>query len=176
MGSTRTHRAGVAAAALLGAGLLVPAVFAQGGQHSQREGVANSKAGDQTSSVSNLGPDGRSRSAATTVVEAEIAAPAPTAPVAAPSAGGGGSGSGSGSGSAPAPAPAPAPPVVVAPAPPAVASPGLSEDAPEVPPSLGVVDGSGAASGPSPSATPEPSTLLLMGTGLVGLYRLRKRQ
>jgi hypothetical protein len=52
---------------------------------------------------------------------------------------------------------------------------GLSHDAPEAAPSVGVIGGGGSSSG-SPSATPEPSTLLLMGAGLAGLYRLRRQR
>ncbi|MGH9347055.1 MAG: PEP-CTERM sorting domain-containing protein, partial [Vicinamibacterales bacterium] len=51
----------------------------------------------------------------------------------------------------------------------------LSHDAPDTAPSVGVIGGSDG-SGPSPAATPEPSTLLLMGAGLAGLYRLRRRR
>jgi hypothetical protein len=170
MGSTRSRMAGVAAFALLSTGLFaLPVLAQQGGQHSQREGVANSKAGLQSLPMNNLGGEGRSRTAAGVATPgADLAAPVPNAPAAAvpaPSAGG--------SGSSNAPVSAPAGPSVTAAAP--IAPPGLSQDAPDVPPSLGVVGARGPSSGPSPAATPEPSTLLLMGTGLVGLYRLRKR-
>jgi len=68
-------------------------------------------------------------------------------------------------------------------APPSVAPPvatiapglGLSQNAPEQAPTIGVL-GPGKSSGPSPAATPEPSTLLLMATGLAGLARLRRRR
>ncbi len=70
--------------------------------------------------------------------------------------------------------PAPAP-TVTAP-PPVTRRPGLSRDAPVTAPRVGVVGGGGASTGPSPAATPEPSTLLLMGTGLAGLYRLLRRR
>lgn len=52
---------------------------------------------------------------------------------------------------------------------------GLSHDAPETAPNVGVIGG-GGSSGPSPASTPEPSTLLLMGAGLAGLYRLRRQR
>ncbi len=62
---------------------------------------------------------------------------------------------------------------------PAAMPPGLSADAPDTAPSIGVA-GRGKAHGRSrsgsPAATPEPSTLLLMGAGLAGLYRLRRRR
>jgi hypothetical protein len=170
MGSTRKRMAGVAAVAL-SAGLFAHPVLAQqGGGHSQREGVANSKAGQQTLPLNNLAGGGQSGSTAgVAAVEAE-AAPTASRPAPSPAAPGGGGGSGSSS--------APAPEVTAPAAAPvgAAATPGLSQDAPEIAPSLGVVGGRGGSSSPSPAATPEPSTLLLMGTGLVGLYRLRKRQ
>jgi hypothetical protein len=170
MGSTRTHMAGVAAFALLSLGLSVhPAWAEQGGQSGQQGRVENSKADNQRTSVSSLSGQ-PTVDLGKKVIDAAPAPSAPSAPAA--------------SGSQPSPAPnasAPAAPVAANPAPvvavPAVPPAGLSGDAPEVPPTLGVVGGGGgASSGPSPSSTPEPSTLLLMGTGLVGLYRLRKRQ
>ena len=51
---------------------------------------------------------------------------------------------------------------------------GLSSDAPDTAPSIGVAGGK-SSGGPSPAATPEPTTLLLMGAGLAGLYRLSRR-
>jgi hypothetical protein len=57
----------------------------------------------------------------------------------------------------------------------AAAASGLSHDAPAVPPTIGVV-GPDAGAGSSPAATPEPTTLLLMGTGIAGLYQLRRRR
>ena len=170
MGSTRARTVGLAAFALLSTGLFaLPVLAQQGGQHSQREGVANSKAGLQGMPLNNLSGGGRSSAAKPGGEAAAPAADTPAASAPAPSAGGSGS-----SNNAPVSAPA-APPA--APAVSAVPlAPSLSQDAPEVPPSLGVVGARGASSGPSPAATPEPSTLLLMGTGLVGLYRLRKRQ
>jgi hypothetical protein len=189
MGSIRTHMIGVAAFALLGAGSFADSVFAgQGGQHSQRERVPNSKAVESAMPASNQAGGGRMRAAAArragNAVAAVPSSPGVTPPAAVPPAAQPGP---------PAATPAPAPPVALPPvaqppvaqppvALPPVASapivpPGLSADAPEVPPSLGVAGGrGGSSSGPSPAATPEPSTLLLMGTGLAGLYRLRKRQ
>ena len=58
---------------------------------------------------------------------------------------------------------------------PAAMPPGLSKDAPDTAPSIGVAGG-GNAGGRSPAATPEPTTLLLMGAGLAGLYGLRRRR
>ena len=52
---------------------------------------------------------------------------------------------------------------------------GLSSDAPDTAPSIGVVGGR-SPGGPSPAATPEPTTLLLMGAGLAGLYRLSRHR
>ena len=177
MGSIRTRTVGVGAFMLLTTGLFaLPALAQQGGQHSPREGVANSKAGDQTMPLNNLATGDRSRPAAgTTVLDADAGAPAPSTPGASapiPAPGGGGGGGGASSGPAPAPAPPAAAPVGAAPS---TTPLGLSQDAPDVPPSLGGGKG-GSSPGSSPAATPEPSTLLLMGTGLVGLYRLRKRQ
>jgi hypothetical protein len=174
MGSTRTRMAGVAAFALLGIGLFaLPVLAQQGGQHSPREGVANSKAGEHTTPLNNATGQGRSAVAAgATTVDADAGAPAPSTPGAPAPAAPAPGGSGASPAPAPAPSPSASPPVGGSPA---IAPLGLSQDAPEVPPSLGG-GARGSSSGPSPAATPEPSTLLLMGTGLVGLYRLRKRQ
>lgn len=174
MGSTRKRMAGVAAVALSAGLFAQPALAQQGGGHSQREGVANSKAGQQTMPMNNQAGGGRSvATARIAAVEADAAAPSAGRPAPSPAAPGGGGGSGSSS--VPVPAPAVTAPPAAAPVG-AAATPGLSQDAPEIAPSLGVVGGRGGSSSPSPAATPEPSTLLLMGTGLVGLYRLRKRQ
>jgi hypothetical protein len=63
------------------------------------------------------------------------------------------------------------------PAVPATPPSGLSHDAPDTAPSIGVVGhGREKSHAPSPAATPEPSTLLLMGTGLAGLWGLRRRK
>jgi hypothetical protein len=76
---------------------------------------------------------------------------------------------------------APAAPVAAAPAPVVqipVAQPGLSATAPEKAPAI--IGGGGGPSRQAPrptaAATPEPSTLLLMGAGIAGLYRLRRRK
>lgn len=90
------------------------------------------------------------------------APPAP-APPATPTAPGGNS-------ARPAPPSTPAAPTV-APRP-----PGLSHDAPESAPTIGVIGGTGGSKGGSPASTPEPTTLLLMGAGLAGLYGLRRRR
>jgi hypothetical protein len=100
----------------------------------------------------------------TTVAPPAATAAAPERP-AAPSAPSTPSSSGSSASSA---APAEAAPTVAA-------APVLSKDAPSTAPAVGVI-GKGASSGPSPAATPEPSTLLLMGAGLAGLYRLRRKR
>jgi hypothetical protein len=87
---------------------------------------------------------------------------------------------GGGSVAAPVEAPAPAPGAGTISAPPELADPPVSlpaprptDDAPEIPP---VISGPRGPSGPSPASTPEPTTLLLMGTGLAGLYRLRRKR
>jgi hypothetical protein len=166
MGSTRSRMAGVAAFTLLSAGLFAQPLLAQQGQwQAPREGVMNSKAEVSGVPMNNRVGERQGQTNKTEVqATAPPAAPSPAAP-APPSAGP------APSPSAPVPAPGPA-----VPAQPGVAAPpGLSADAPEVPPNLGVVGGGGRP-GPSPASTPEPSTLLLMGTGVLGLYRLRKRQ
>jgi hypothetical protein len=99
------------------------------------------------------GRGGRVRARGTAAVEA------PAAPSSTPSPASGGS----------SPAPAVDPPA-------APTSPGgdvtFSDDAPDTPPDIGVIGGD--SNGPSP--TPEPSSLLLMGTGIAGLYRLSRRR
>ncbi len=169
MGSRRQHTVGLAAFALLGSGLFaVPALAGQAAaQHSAREGVVNSKAVLETTPANNVG-NGRTRVAR---------APAPAVgvdnpPAAAPSAPGAPAAAPPSSARPAAPVAAPVPVVSV----PAPAPSGLSADAPEIPPTISVVGGGNAPSGPSPAATPEPSTLLLMATGLVGLYRMRRRR
>ena len=53
---------------------------------------------------------------------------------------------------------------------------GLSTDAPETPPTIGVIGGGSGKGSGSVAPTPEPSTLLLMTAGLAGIYRLRRRR
>jgi hypothetical protein len=80
------------------------------------------------------------------------------------------------------PATAGGPATPAAPATPAVPAaplvpPGLSGAAPDTAPKVGVIGGGGGGkTGGSPAGTPEPSTLLLMGAGLAGVYKLRRRR
>lgn len=101
---------------------------------------------------------------------AAAAAPAPESPAAS-------SPVAAASGSSPAAPASPAASSPATPAAPAYPPPAdgvtLSDDAPDAPPIIGVIGGD-QSNGPSP--TPEPSTMLLMGTGLAGLYRLSRRR
>jgi PEP-CTERM motif len=106
-----------------------------------------------------------------TTFTAERAAPpaATPAPAQRPSPPSSGGGNGGGGGSAAPPAVAAAPlPVVAAPI---IAGP---EPAPAAPPVVGIVPPFSPGASPSASPTPEPTTMLLLGTGIAGLYRMRR--
>lgn len=94
------------------------------------------------------------------------ATPAPSASRPSPPSSGGGSSSGSpsaGGGSAAPPAAAVAAPIVALDPGPAVA-----------PPVAGVAPRFSPGASPLASPTPEPTTMLLLGTGIAGLYRMRR--
>jgi hypothetical protein len=104
----------------------------------------------------------------TTTARTQAPAAQRTPAAAPPSRDGGGNRSGSpssgGGGSA-------APPAAVAPAVGGVAiAPGLAGPAP----ALSVVPPFSPGASPSASPTPEPTTMLLLGTGIAGLYRMRR--
>lgn len=105
------------------------------------------------------------------------ATPAPAArPTPRPSTGGGSSNPPA-SGSAPAPPAAAAAPAFAA-APAAGAGLGTpigTAGSPAGTPIEGAAGPFSPGGSPSPAATPEPTTMLLLGTGLAGLYRLRRR-
>ena len=114
-------------------------------------------------------PAGQRTTATTERAQPPAATPAPAAPRAAPPSSGGGNGSGSpssgggGSNAPPAAAPVGA---VVAPAV-VVAEPIVALDPAVAPPFS-------PSASPSASPTPEPTTMLLLGTGIAGLYRMRR--
>jgi PEP-CTERM motif len=97
-----------------------------------------------------------------------------------PPSSGGGNGSGSpssgGGGSAAPPAVvAAAPPPLVAAAPPPIVAAPIPGPAPAgPPPAVGIVPPFSPGASPSASPTPEPTTMLLLGTGIAGLYRMRR--
>jgi hypothetical protein len=170
MVSAPTVTAGLAACVLMigGVGAAAAGQADAGVDRQLRNGSAvwGSKAGVRNDAAAR-GRD-RSKSARTSPGAAAPAAPAASAAAAPSRPGSGGGSSGSPSTGA---APAPAPPVSAAPVEPS----GLSHDAPEAAPRIGVTGRSGSP-GPSAAPTPEPSTLLMMGVGLVGLYRMRRRR
>jgi hypothetical protein len=160
---------GLAGFALLAGGLLGPSAEAQEGTAPpRREVVRDTKAESENMRAASYDLlANRDRSAAAQGAPAVASVPAP-APARSP---GGGSGGGGG-----AAAPPPA-------APPAAAPPAVTVVPGAPPPSLAPPSGSAVTvlppksggSGFSPAATPEPSALLLIGVGLAGLYRLRRR-
>ena len=158
MGSARHLSIAAAAFALVVAGA---PVFAGQGQTDWAGPRLQGPSGDASSRNRT-----RSPRPGTSVVPAEVAvAPAPPRAAEPPRA------------EAPVVAPAPPPAASVAAPEPVEALPTLparprpTDDAPEIPPVMGGGGGPHAA-----SATPEPTTLLLMGTGLAGLYQLRRKR
>jgi PEP-CTERM motif-containing protein len=158
MGSARHLTIAAAAFALVVAGA---PVFAGQGQSDWAGPRLQGPSGDAAFKNRTRSPR---RGAAVVPVEAAVA-PAPPRAAEPPSAA--------------APPAAPAPPAASISAPPELADPlptlpaptRPTDDAPEIPPVMG-----GGGGGPHASATPEPTTLLLMGTGLAGLYQLRRKR
>ena len=110
----------------------------------------------------NRAPAGVGAPVVTEMAQPPAATPAPASRPAPPSSGGGnrsGSPSVGGGGSAAPPAAAIAPIAVVEPA---------------AAPVVGVVAPFSPGASPSASPTPEPTTMLLLGTGIAGLYRMRR--
>jgi PEP-CTERM motif len=112
--------------------------------------------GGSTVASRDRAPAGESTPVMTERTQPPAATPAPASRPAPPSSGGGNS-----SGS-PAPPAASIAPAVVAPT--VVVEPGV----------VGIVAPFNPGASPSASPTPEPTTMLLLGTGIAGLYRMRR--